>query len=253
MVIAVTGVIAGMMAVFIRAPVQGYLDAARRARMTDTADTALRRITRELRHALPNSVRLTNAGGRFYLEFLLTSGGGRYRAEPTAAATGDVLSFALADASFDTIGPPPAFAPGRWVVLTNLGPGSGADAYAGDNRSAWTGLAGNTLSIAPFLFPVASPGQRFQIVETPVTYECDPTPGQNVLRRHWGYAIAAAQGTPPAGGAGGILASGVGDCLFTYESSGGATRTGIVSLRLELTEEGETVVLFQQAHVSNAP
>ncbi|TAN77825.1 MAG: type II secretion system protein, partial [Gallionella sp.] len=61
MVIVITGIIGSMVAVFIKAPVQQYFDVARRADMTDTADTALRRITRDLRLALPNSVRVTGA------------------------------------------------------------------------------------------------------------------------------------------------------------------------------------------------
>ncbi|HJW54946.1 MAG TPA: prepilin-type N-terminal cleavage/methylation domain-containing protein, partial [Burkholderiaceae bacterium] len=57
-VIAITGIIAAVVAVFIVKPVQGYVDSARRAEMTDTADTALRRISRDLHLALPNSVRV---------------------------------------------------------------------------------------------------------------------------------------------------------------------------------------------------
>src|ERR1039457_5271215 len=85
MVIVITGIIGGMVAVFLKAPIQQYMDVARRADMTDIADTALRRIGRDLRLALPNSVRVTtgacpvttaNPGGAgtcSFLEFLPTS------------------------------------------------------------------------------------------------------------------------------------------------------------------------------------
>ena len=49
--IVLTGILVATAAVFIRAPVQGYIDVARRADLTDTADYALRRIGRELRQA----------------------------------------------------------------------------------------------------------------------------------------------------------------------------------------------------------
>ena len=55
-VIVITGIIASMVAVFIRTPVDGYLDAERRAGLTDIADTAVRRMARDIRLALPNSV-----------------------------------------------------------------------------------------------------------------------------------------------------------------------------------------------------
>ena len=44
MVIALTGIVAAIVAVFIRQPVQGYFDTVRRAELTDVADTAARRI-----------------------------------------------------------------------------------------------------------------------------------------------------------------------------------------------------------------
>src|SRR3990172_8944288 len=83
MVIVITGIVGGMVAMFIRAPIQQYTDVVRRTDMTDTADTALRRITRDLRLALPNSVRVTgtcNGTATCLIEFLPTAGGGRYRA-----------------------------------------------------------------------------------------------------------------------------------------------------------------------------
>ncbi|NCN89388.1 MAG: prepilin-type N-terminal cleavage/methylation domain-containing protein, partial [Gallionella sp.] len=43
-VIVITGIIAGIVAIFIKAPVQGYVDSARRAELTDIADTAVRRL-----------------------------------------------------------------------------------------------------------------------------------------------------------------------------------------------------------------
>ena len=90
MVIVITGIIGGMVAVFMRAPVQQYVDVARRADMTDTADTALRRISRDVRLALPNSVRVRNNGGTVFMEFLETIAGGRYN---SATIPADCLAF----------------------------------------------------------------------------------------------------------------------------------------------------------------
>jgi MSHA biogenesis protein MshO len=73
--IAVVGVLFAIVALFLRSPVQGYLDTTRRAELSDIADVAVRRLVRDLRLALPNSVRV-DASGR-YLEFLQVTGGGR--------------------------------------------------------------------------------------------------------------------------------------------------------------------------------
>src|SRR4051812_23958285 len=88
-VIAITGIVGAIVAVFLRAPVEAYFDAANRADMSDTANTALRRISRELHLALPNSVRVS--GGNLVMEFLLTRTGGRYRVLPKNDGSGDVL------------------------------------------------------------------------------------------------------------------------------------------------------------------
>src|SRR5882762_9279670 len=64
-VISITAIIAGAVSVFISRPVEGYADAARRAEMSDIADTALRRMTRDVRTAVPNSIRITTVGSSY--------------------------------------------------------------------------------------------------------------------------------------------------------------------------------------------
>ena len=104
MVIVITGVIAGMVAVFITTPVQGYVDSVRRAELTDAADVALRRITRDVRLALPNSLRVMNSGSVNYIEFIMTASGGRYRDPTDGSTAGNFLSFTdTDDISFDVL------------------------------------------------------------------------------------------------------------------------------------------------------
>lgn len=256
-VITITAIIAVGVAVFIGRPVEGYVDAARRAELTDIADTALRRMTRDLRTALPNSIRIAEsppASGVLYLEFLQTSGGGRYRAEPDSGGAGDILDFAAPDAAFDIIGAMPAFAGGESIVVYNLSAsGALANAYSGDNRAAYAGNAGGTITLsAPKQFPFPSPGRRFQVVQYAVTYSCNPATGE--LRRYWNYGIAAAQATPPATPNTALLAGNVTACSLFYAAGAGAgARTGAVTLSLRVERDGEPIQLFQQVHVSNVP
>ena len=108
-VIVITGIIGAVVAVFIRSPVQGYVDMVSRAELADEADTAVRRISRDLRLALPNSVRVTTVGSTNFLELLLTRTGGRYLDEEDAVAGGDILDFSNAgDLTFRVVGPLPA-------------------------------------------------------------------------------------------------------------------------------------------------
>jgi len=254
-VIVITGILGATVAVFIRRPVEGYIDAARRGELSDIADTALRRITRDLRTALPNSVRTTSAGNVTYLEYLQTSGGGRYRSEPDSSGAGNILDFVAADLSFDVIGTMPALAAGNSIVIYNLSPtGSIANAYGGDNRGAYSSNTATTITLSVAkLFPYQSPGKRFLVVEHAVTYACDPLPsGAGVLRRYWNYGIVDPQPTPP-GGSNALLARNITGCSFTYTADGPTARTGVLALDLQVEQAGEKVRLFQQAHVNNVP
>lgn len=263
MVIVITGIIGGMVAMFLRAPVQQYIDVARRADITDIADTALRRVGRDLRLALPNSVRVTGtcdgtATGTCFIEFLPTKGGGRYRAG--SGGTNDELNFSTADSSFEALGQMPSMVAGDQIVVYNLGI-TGADAYAGSNRTAVSApSAGNIVNIAAKLFPFDSPGQRFHVISTPVTYACD---GAGTLWRYSGYLIQSAQTSTDsvakldaliaAQGVRARLANHVGSCRFTYDNNVVAQRSGLVTMHLAITEEGETATLYSAAHVSNQP
>lgn len=250
-VIAITAIVGSMVALFLRAPLDSYVAQDRRARLADEADTALRRMGRDIRLALPNSVRVTSAGGAFYLEFLSTRSGGRYRAQ----GGGDILDFTTADTSFDVLGPAINAQPGDRIAVFNLGI-DGADAWQGQTLADFVSVAGNVVTISPKQFPLASPGNRFQVVEGPVTYVCNPANG--TLTRYWGYPITAGQpiafavATPQA-----LLASHVGapagaPCSFEYQP-GVTERGGLVSMRLSLSQAGETVSLYATTQVSNQP
>ena len=57
-VILLITVVAGAISQVLRRPLQGFVDLSDRAELVDTAELSLRRMSREIRLALPNSVRL---------------------------------------------------------------------------------------------------------------------------------------------------------------------------------------------------
>ncbi len=275
-VIVITGILAAMVAVFIRAPVDGYFDSVRRAELTDTADVALRRITRDVRLALPNSLRVATVGNVTYIEFIMTSAGGRYRDPSDGSTSGNFLSFNDAtDLSFDVHGPLPAMQPNDFVVVYNLGPGNApANAYAdGDlcancNRARIASIAGNVVTLAnnPFAnqsTPLPSPNGRFQVVPATtraVTYSC-PTAATGPVQRHANYGFFATQPTPPAGTPALLVtanaATGTGaTCAVSYAPGVGG-RNGLLDIRLIVSSglgaNAETVSLQHQIRVDNSP
>lgn len=263
LVIMLTGVVAAMVGVFVRAPITGYVDQARRAELSDTADTALRRVAREVQRALPNSVRVD--ASETIVEFLPVSAAGRYRAAPDAAGAGDVLDFdSSTDGSFDVLGPGVTVAAGDQLVVYNLGlPDS--DAYSGGSRRALTSAGSALTSLAYTVggtqFPYASPSARFQVVSTPVTFFCSPlaSGGDGSLRRYGGYAIQSAQPTNPAaaplaalgGDDNALLASNVQSCNFAYGAT--SASNALLTLTLTLSAGGESLTLLHQVHLDNSP
>ncbi|MET0336072.1 MAG: type II secretion system protein [Rhizobacter sp.] len=262
-VIMLTGIVGVMVSTFIRQPIDAYVDLGRRAELTDAADLALRRMARELRTALPNSVRV-DASGTF-VEFLPVRSTGRYRAALSATGSGDILDFSSSsDSSFDILGPTVAAVSGDQLVVHNLGL-PGADAYEGTSRRALgsTGTALSSLSytVGGTQFPYASPSSRFHIVSRPVTFACTPLAGgAGSLRRYGGYAIQSSQpsstGAAPlsslSGNNNALLSNWVAACSFTYAASA-TTRNAVVTLRLTLTSGGESITLLQQVQVEGSP
>ena len=246
--IVLTGILAGTVAVFIRAPIKAYFDVARRAELTDIADTAMRRVSRDVRAALPNSVRLAgtcDGVGTCYLEFVPIKSAGRYR----EGGPGNTLDFTLAADTFDVLGSGVDIAAGDSIVIYNLGI-TGSDVFAGTDRrvATTTGPALSTAGYAGGAFPFSSPARRFQVVGTPVTYACNA--GAGLFQRYTGYAFTDPQPQPPAGTPA-LLASNVSRCRFSYLALN--QLNALITLELGLTKDGEPVSLIEQVHVNNVP
>lgn len=251
MVIVIMGVIGGIVAVFMRSPIDAYLATAHRAALTDVADTTVRRMARDIRKALPNSLRVPNAQ---CLEFIPTKTGGRYRAELDATGKGDVLDFTAPDTSFNMLGSNNALPLDQRIVqddliaVYNLGI-AGADAYNQDNTSRVSATPVNgtetQISIDSKRFPLASGSNRFHVIpaaEKVVAYVCSG--GKLYRTASTSFASAC-----PASGS--VLADKVSACSFVY--NGSDLRNALVQLTLKFTDNGETVGLYQEVHVDNTP
>ena len=273
----ITGIIVGMVAIFIQRPVEGYFSSTNRAAMADAADSALRRIGRDVRLALPNTVRV--AGSGLFLEFIPIRTGGRYQQNDACFSSGctglstfgDMLSNVQVTTGSDL------------VAIYNQYNNSGADcapataglysAYCGQGVATLTSAAGagttvNTLGFAStvFLPPGGSPSRRvFIIAASPATYACDAA--TNTLWRISGYARQATQPISLAAGplstatskvplatnvtCPAIVAGSV-PPRFSY-SAGASERYSLLSAWITLQKSGETVNLLHQIHVDNTP
>lgn len=255
--IVLGGIVASMTTSILTQPINAYIDNARRATLTNVADSTLKRMQRDIRRALPNSIRISADGQT--LELLHIVAGGRYRARYAADGSGDILDFTQNDSSVDVLGSIQNFSDisltsDRLVIYPLSTPGN--NAYVGDNSTVLSNSStADHLDFSAIHFPLQSSQQRFFIIDTPISYHCDlsdPAAKNKVLIRYDGYAIQATHPIPPTSGSA-IQANYLTRCAFSY-NSGSSTRSGLVTLEIVVADEaGESVRLLQQVHVDNQP
>lgn len=263
-VIVLLGIIGAALAPVITGPVESYFDTTRRAEIVYSADAAMRRMSRDARKSLPYSVRITNGGNGF--EMIEVVDVARYRENGGQADRR--LSFNGNDDQFNVIGVFPelgaTFTPasGERLVVFNLGSG-GFDTYAGDpvvtaansfqvTTESYT-IGGSptytehkvTSTGADFPFPVSSPSHRVFIIDDYISYGC--TGGS--LYRLEGYATPDPSLATLTGGS--LETDNISNCNFSYDP-GSSLKPGVLTMRLTLTIQGESVTLQHQVHVPNA-
>jgi MSHA biogenesis protein MshO len=275
-VMVVSGVLAGGMLAYFKPAVANYLAVGRRAGLSDLADGALRGMTRDIRRAVPNSVRLANSQ---CVELIPTSDGGRFRTGPDTqwdaanpASPSAQLDMSGAAAAFDVLTPLlNTQLANDWVVIGNQ---TGNDVYTGVNRAA---IASVSAPPSPTLgphritlgaakqFPLGYEGGRFVVVpdaQQAVFYVCANAgtdangTGTGTLYRFSKYGFNASAPTvcPSATTSTPIVATKVAACAFVYDPNQGATQqSGFVEAQLTLSDQGESVPLSYGAHVDNVP
>jgi MSHA biogenesis protein MshO len=273
MAIVILGIIGATLGMFILPAVNAHQAMQRRAELVDSAEIVLRRMARDIRLALPNSLSITSNAAGFTVEMIPTVDGGRY-------CNGDAdcnnsLTIGAADAVFDILGcfrnsaftasPGSGYrlvvgdstgavysgsnviTPGGTTIALSIWPGTGATPTVCGSASA-TANSNNrhrvTLS-ALQTFPTTSPRQRIFVVKTPVAYICSIA--GSTVTRYDGYAIGAL----PTTVTGALVTDKVSACSVT-STTGQVQTMGIVTLSLGLTNAGETVTLMHQAQLDNS-
>lgn len=266
-VIVLVGIIGGVLTMQLVPAIQAYLQVSQRANLTNQADSALRRMTTEVRGAVPNSLRLNSAT---CLDLVPTSDGGRYRTGLGGSAQAAWINEAESGQEFDVLTAlRQAPAVGDAIVIGNRGP---EDVYSEanvgfvasvDNPAPPASAGAHRIRLdKPIQVPPGYDGARFLVVpgnERIVTYLCS-NPGVDGAGTGTGQLLrfaradfrAAPSCTAPAGAA--IVASRVARCSFVVYGNQGATQdSGYVQLQLTLSDKGESVSLTIGAHVDNLP
>lgn len=275
-VIVLLGVLATGAGMLILRPIEAYDAQQRRQQLVDQGEMALRQIARDVRQALPNSLRVPTAGSftNLAVEMVNTVDGARYRDEFGGIYVTDEnfrLDFISADTSFNLLGGlnnPAAFDPANRIVIYNTSDSIYAEALELDNEGIITNsstvIGFSTLNPGPnredqitmtpgFRFTQQSPGQRLFFVNGAISYVCDLAGGR--ILRYSGYGFVNPQPTPtapPLTGVAETVITQLSACSMTY-TAGTTQRGGLLSLNIAIANAGEVINLFHQVHVNNVP
>ena len=264
MVISITilGIVGGLSALILERTVDNYDATARRAKLHSGARLAVDRISREARHALPNSIctydgsNCNNSADLFY--FIKSTDGGEYQTvtgnygsgnaraalpiSPTTATSFDVLSADALDASASD-----------WVVLYNT---NNTDIYSSTTKRKQISSittkdvdGSNNVAVINFSsaisFTTHSPSRRFQIIENNATIFY--LSGTDLYRATSNFSTPST----PIVGSEKLLLKNVTALTFSYVP-GTQQRASVLTIDLTLTVNSETVRIIHEAHVQNA-
>lgn len=257
MVVMLIGIIAGVMAPFIRQAIDGYGDTQSRTELVAKGRLALERLNREIRQAVPNSLEVIGNG----IQFLTSRDGGRLVATddnfgPAFAVPARRFLKGAIRTRLYVVGTALNFQANDFLVIGNTSP---TELKANTSIVQLTAinntvdppdgtLQGQILQFANHSFPNDTPGRHFQIADA--VHEICPNGNAINWRRTAGFA--GYNGACDAAAADPVLVEGVTSANFTY-NPGTPESSGVLRVDLELTDGTETIRLYHEIQVRNTP
>ena len=279
-VVIILGIVGIGITSYLGFGVQIYTDAVGRERQLGDARFVVERLTRELREALPNSVRVGISGSTQCIEFLPIVGSATYvdipvgetddeivLVRPTASVSDDeviagakLVVYPLA-ANEIYVDPVPSSNKVGKVFLLSIEDDEKLTPIrntADLNESVTATMAAQTYYIRNKVkveFSAHSPTGRYYLVDTAVSYCAD---GDKILR-YGGYWRNGNQQVPPLAVTQGILMAEnqtnsaiTGTKPFSVDPPT-LQRNAIVQLSLNFAHGDEALKLFHEVHIANVP
>ncbi len=278
-VIAIMGIIGGLASLIIGRSLDSYAALERREQLQTSVRLAVERISRELRHALPQSICVSDGAScvstsqnRFY--FIPVKDSGRYQDRPGAYTAPppiqrdqlpvtpqsgdrfDVLSTDGKNAGDNRLNA----SANDWVAVYNI---NNTDIYLGinnirqqintvvqkdiDNDGDVTTDIDQIQFGGNVSFANHSPARRFHIIDASRQVTLFYLNGTNLYRDTTNFA------NPDTSGAGSrLLMENVQSCTFTY-TPGSQSRAGLLRINITVAKQAEQIQVIHDAHVYNTP
>ena len=260
-VIVILGVLSVGISNFIGTGTQIFVDTTERDQLLSDSRFVVERLNREVRNALPNSLRLSGNSARHCLEFVPVVWSSFYFDVPVdpEPATDEIEAVTWSGSEQYT------FAAGHQVVVY---PTSTADVYDPDNnkRFALSAQPTENLNVATLVltaneqFATDSPSSRLYVADSPVSY----CVSGGLIHRYHGYGFNVTQVTNPLSLANASLMAE--NLSGTLSASAGSVQSdpfnvadaslirNATLLTLLRFERGEEIVVFNnEVHLPNVP
>jgi MSHA biogenesis protein MshO len=253
LVIIILGIVSIGTVQYLSLGAQIYADATERDEAVAQSRFMLARLTRELRHATPNSVRVkcsTDCSAQQCLEFT-----------PFKAST--IYTGNITDDPFTVVSPQNDAVVGDWLSVYALTTDDVYNRTKADKRVAelsdiTAGVPTSTWEVTTPL-TIESPTKRLFVLDNPVSFCIDNTK----LYRFEGYSVQTAQSMPNSSnqidGVAGILLgqfiqNSVSNTSFFNYNTASLTRNSVVNIRSEMGfNSTETVSFNHEIHLPNVP
>lgn len=251
-VIMLIGILAVSLTNITQFTISGYIDAKDRNQLSQSAKFVTEKIAREVREALPQSIRVNVVANTHCLEFMNIANASTSLDIP---ASGDV-------SSFNAVGFDINFTANMFVAIMPIDANSIYSIVGTLGSVASITNAGNQALITlagPTNFARRSPQNRFYLLNTPISYCLNTADGQ--LTRYDSYPITVAQQTPPFAGNSELVAENylANGAVFNYQL-GTLSRSSLLQINFQLqnrdrnlTATEETFQVFHEVHVRNVP
>ncbi len=247
-VVVILALISGLGATFIVKSVDSYTDLQERTNMVQHSRVVVEQMTRQLRTALPNGVRVSTSGN--CIEFLPVVAASNYIGEVPDPENGASATSSVSVISMTINSSSP-----EHVIIA---PYASTEVYTSADPAARVDLG--TLGSSPYTsIPLGSSHQflrnsvdkRIFITEDPRRFCLS---GSN-LYKYYGYGLSTATlGDTDPGGSSAIMANAVSTASTAFAlSSGSEDRNATIDINLSFTQGSQTLAVTHTVFIRNVP
>jgi MSHA biogenesis protein MshO len=255
MVIVVLGILSIGSISFISQSAQGLVDTAERQALASTATIAVEKVLREVRRALPNSVRTFSDGSTECLELVPILHSSEYVSIPTASAATSFESIQFVAAT------------GTESGFVAVYPTSIDSVYGATDRAISSATATAASAVAniqtitfdggvDYRFPTESPRKRFFLVSQPISF-CNDANGRLWRYQNYGFNMSSASSIPTTGSDRILIADSLqANSLQFNITEAQLQRNAVVRMSLIIERSGATteqVDISQEVQLRNVP